>query len=184
MKFLMLGLTAASLMAAPALAAGWTMQPAQSTLGFSGVQTGSPFTGTFTQWSAKISYDPASLATAQVTITINTASAKTGDTQRDSAMPDGDWFDSAAFPTAVFQATGFTAEGGDKFQTSGTLTIRGISQKVTLPFTLDVSGNQAVAKGQLTLLRTSYGVGQGNWSTGDWVALNAGVNFTLTAAKQ
>ena len=183
MKSALAFLALATIAAGPAMAAGWTMQPAKSSLGFSGVQTGTPFTGQFTQWSAQISYDPANPAAASVKITINTASAKTGDSQRDTAMPDGDWFDSAAFPQAVFQSTGFTPQGGDKFVTNGTLTIRGVTQKLALPFTLDVSGNQAVAKGQITLLRTAYSVGQGDWSTGDWVALNAGVNFTLTATK-
>jgi hypothetical protein len=46
-----------------------------------------------------------------------------------------------------------------------------------------VSGKTATAKGSLTLTRTDYGVGQGNWSSGDWVGLNAGVNFTLVAQE-
>ncbi|MDR3683517.1 MAG: YceI family protein [Geothrix sp.] len=184
MKLPVLALALASLAASPALAANWAVQPAQSTLGFSGVQTGSPFSGIFTQWNAQISFDPANPTAAHVKITINTASAKTGDTQRDTALPDADWFDAAAFPQAVFEATGFTPEGGTKYQTTGTLTIRGISQKLTLPFTLAVTGNQATAKGQISLQRTAFGVGQGDWATGDWVSLTAGVNFTLVATQQ
>jgi polyisoprenoid-binding protein YceI len=169
-----------SLAAAPACAAAWTVQPG-STLGFSGVQTGAPFAGHFDKFTATIAYDPASPQTASVKIVIDTASAKTGDTQRDTAMPDADWFDAAAFPQAVFTATGFTPAGGDHFTTTGTLTIRGTTQKLTLPFTLDISGNQAEAKGTVTLLRTAYGVGQGSWSSGDWVGLNVGVTFDLKA---
>jgi polyisoprenoid-binding protein YceI len=183
MKRVFSGLALLALASSPALAANWTMVPARSTLGFSGVQTGAPFQGTFGQWSAQISFDPAVPQAAHIKITIATASAKTGDTQRDEAMPGADWFDAAAFPQAVFEATGFTPEGGANYQTTGTLTIRGISQKMTLPFTLVVTGNQAVAKGQVALKRTDYGVGQGNWATGDWVSLTAGVNFTLVAAK-
>ena len=183
MKPLAYGLALLALASSPALAASWTMLPTQSTLGFSGVQTGTPFQGTFGQWSALISFDPATPQTARIKITIATASAKTGDTQRDEALPGADWFDTKAFPQAVFQATGFTPEGGSNYQTTGTLTIRGISQKLTLPFSLVITGNQAVAKGQISLKRTDYGVGQGSWATGDWVALNAGVNFTLVANK-
>ncbi len=181
MRFLFLA--AALLTAPPALAAEWTLQPAASTLGFSGTQTGTAFTGTFTQWNAQITYDPAYPEAAHVKITIHTASAHTGDTQRDTALPGTDWFSAAAFPQAVFDATGFTPLGGDKFTTTGTLTIRGVTKKLTLPFTLDVSGKTATAKSSLTLPRTDYGVGQGNWSSGDWVGLNAGVNFTLVAQE-
>lgn len=183
MKHLISGLALFALASSPALAASWTMQPAQSTLGFSGVQTGSPFQGTFGHWNAQISFDPAAPQAAHIKITIATASARTGDTQRDEALPGADWFDAAAFPQAVFEATGFTPEGGANYQTTGTLTIRGIGQKLTLPFSLVVTGNQAVAKGQVALKRTDYGVGQGNWATGDWVSLTAGVNFTLVATK-
>ncbi|HQT46815.1 MAG: polyisoprenoid-binding protein [Acidocella sp. 20-63-7] len=184
MKRPVLALALACLSASPALAANWAVQPAQSTLGFSGVQTSAPFSGNFTQWTAQINFDPANPAAAHVKITINTASAKTGDTQRDTALPDADWFDAAAFPQAVFEATGFTPEGGTKYQTTGTLTIRGISQKLTLPFTLVITGNQAIAKGHITLQRAAFGVGQGDWAKGDWVGLTAGVNFTLVATQQ
>ena len=177
-------LAAALLAAPPALAADWVMQPAASTLQFSGTQTGSPFTGTFSSWSAQIAYDPAHPAAAHIHITIKTASAHTGDTQRDEALPGTDWFSAQAFPDAVFDATGFTPLGGDKFTTTGTLTIRGITHKLTLPFTLDVSGTTATAKGQVNLTRTDYGVGQGNWSSGAWVGLTAGVNFTLVAQSK
>jgi polyisoprenoid-binding protein YceI len=183
MKRPALALALASLAASPAAAATWVVQPAQSTLGFSAEQTGTPFTGTFTQWTADITYDPAHPAAAHVKITIATASAKTGDTQRDTALPDPDWFNTAAFPQATFESTGFTPEGGTAFQTTGTLTIRGISQPLTLPFTLTLTGTQAVAKGQITLQRTNFGIGQGDWSTGDYVSLTTGVNFTLTASE-
>jgi len=173
-------LPALLLAASPAAAATWTMQPG-STLSFSGTETGAAFTGHFAKWNAAISYDPAHPQAAHVRIVIDTASAASGDTQRDEAMPGADWFDAGAFPQAVFEATGFTSLGGDKFTTTGTLDIRGARKTVTLPFTLDVSGATATAKGQISLTRTDYGVGQGQWTSGDYVGLNVTVNFTLLA---
>jgi polyisoprenoid-binding protein YceI len=177
-------LAAAVLAAPPALAADWTMQPAASTLGFSGTQTGTPFNGTFSKWNAQISYDPAHPEAAHVHIVVQTASARTGDTQRDESLPRDDWFSANVFPQAVFDATGFTAMGGDKFTTTGTLTIRGNTRKLTLPFTLDISGTTATAKGKVNLVRTDYGVGQGSWSSGNWVGLDVGVSFTLVAQSK
>lgn len=177
-------LAAALLAAPPALAADWVVQPAASTLGFSGTQTGTAFTGRFTQWTAQIAYDPAHPEAAHVRITVQTASAHTGDIQRDEAMPGVDWFNASAMPQAVFDATGFTHLGGDKFTTTGTLTLRGVTRKLELPFTLDVAGGTATAKGSLTLARTDYGVGQGAWSSGDWVGLTIGVHFTLVAQSR
>lgn len=181
MRFLLLA--AALLAAPPAVAAQWVVQPAASTLGFSGTQTGAAFSGTFTQWTAQISYDPAHPQAAHVHVVIETASAHTGDTQRDEAMPGKDWFSVSAFPQAVFDATGFAPLGGDRFTTTGTLTIRGIAKKVTLPFTLDLSGTTATAKGSMSLTRTDYGVGQGSWASGNWVGLPVTVSFTLVAKQ-
>ena len=170
--------------AGPACAAEWALQPAQSTLEFSGTQTGASFSGAFTRWTAQISFDPANPKAAHIKIIVDTSSAKTGDVQRDTAIPDGDWFNSAVFPQAVFEAVGFTPGAAGNYSTLGVLTIRGVTRKVNMPFTLALTGDTAIAKGQVSLLRTDYGVGQGIWSTGDWVALKVGINFVLPASKQ
>lgn len=183
MKFFAIAALAVLLLASPANAADWIIQPAQSQLGFSGTQTGAPFKGSFAKWTGQITYDPANPAAAHVKITVDTASAATGDTQRDGALPGADWFDVTAFPQAVFEATGFVAKGGNNFVADGTLTIRGIAKKLSLPFTLTIAGKKATAIGQVILLRTDYGVGQGVWTTGDYVGLNVDVTFTLVATQ-
>jgi polyisoprenoid-binding protein YceI len=167
----------------PAMAADWTMQADKSHLGFSGTQTGAPFKGSFGKWTAEIAFDPAHPETGHAKVTIDLASARTGDTQRDTALPQSDWFDVKHFPQATFEATGFTPKGGDAYEAAGKLTIRGVTKDVVLPFTLDVAGDGATAKGHLGLVRTAFGVGQGAWASGEWVALEVGVDFDLVAGK-
>lgn len=169
--------------ATPSFAASWTIDPAASALGFSGVQTDQPFSGSFKTWTGTIDYDPAKPEAAHVTITIDTGSATTGDTQRDEALPGADWFDAASSPKATFEATGFTPKGGDQFETTGKLAIRGVSKDVTLPFTLTVAGDTAHAVGKATVVRTAFGVGQGAWATDQYVALDVGVTVDLKAKK-
>ena len=111
------------------------------------------------------------------------ASAVTGDTQKDEALPQPEWFDVKTFPEARFEATSFRPKGGNAYEAVGRLTIRGISQDVVLPFTLDITNTQAEAKGQLPLIRTQFGVGQGPWSSGQWVALDVMVTLDLLAKK-
>lgn len=182
MKSLVL-LAALSLLATPALASDWAVDPAKSRLGFSGVQNGAPFQGNFGKWTAEIAFDPAHPETGHAKVTIDLASAKTGDTQRDSALPQAEWFDVKAFPQASFEATGFVARGGDAYEAPGRLTIRGMAKDVVLPFTLAVTGDKAAAKGHLSLVRTGFGVGQGVWATGEWVALDVGIDVDLVATK-
>lgn len=167
-----------------ASAATWTVDPAKSTLGFSGQQTGEPFTGRFKTWTAAIDFDPAHPEAGHISATVDTASATTGDPQKDEALPGADWLDAAGFAKASFEAKGFTAKGGDAYETTGTLTLRGASKPVVLPFTLTIAGDQAHAVGHAKLLRTDFGVGQGAWASGDYVALDVTVDLDITATRK
>ncbi|GBQ89070.1 YceI family protein [Gluconobacter albidus] len=171
------------LAATPVFAADWTIDPAHSIIGFSGTQTGNTFTGHFGKFDGTVSLDPAHPEDGHATITINIASATTADRQRDSAMPRSDWFNVASFPTATFEARSFRAKGGNAYEAVGTLTIRGVSRPETLPFTLDINGPTAHAKGHLDLIRSAFGIGQGPWATGQWVALQVGVTIDITASQ-
>ncbi|MEI9984667.1 MAG: YceI family protein [Aliidongia sp.] len=66
-------------------------------------------------------------------MTIDLASARTGDTQRDTALPQPEWFDVASHPQASFEADHFIAKGGDSYEAPGKLTIRGTGRDVVLP---------------------------------------------------
>ena len=167
-----------------AAAATWAVDPAKSTLGFTGVQTGQPFKGRFKTWTAAIDYDPAKPDAAHVVVTVDVASATTDDAQKDGAMPDSDWFAASQFATATFEATGFAPKGGDAFETQGRLTLRGVAKPVVLPFTLQVSGQQAHVTGSAKLVRTDYGVGQGQWTSGDMVGLDVSVDIDLAATSR
>lgn len=172
-----------SLLATPAIAADWTVDLPKSHLGFSGVQNGAPFQGSFGKWTAEIAFDPAHPDAGHAKVTIDLDSARTGDSQRDSALPQAEWFDVKHSPQATFEATGFTPKGGDAYEAPGKLTIRGMAKDVVLPFTLAVAGDKATAKGHLSLVRTGFGVGQGVWATGEWVGLDVGVDVDLVANK-
>ena len=173
----------ALLVALPAHAADWKTDSTKSHLGFSGTQTGVPFKGSFGAWQAEISFDPAHPEAGHAKVTIDLASARTGDTQRDTALPQPEWFDTATHPQASFEADHFVAKGGDAYEAPGKLTIRGTTKDVVLPFTLAITGDQAVVKGHLGLVRSDFGIGQGPWSSGQWVALEVGVDVDLTATR-
>ena len=116
-------MTRVALMAAAALlihtgaagAAAWTVDPAKSTLGFTGSQTGTPFTGRFKTWTAAIDFDPAHLEACHVSAKVDMAIATTDDPQKEEALPTPDWFDAASFSTASFDSAGFVPKGGDSY---------------------------------------------------------------------
>jgi len=168
---------------ASAQAATWTVDTAHSHLGFTGSQSGTPFKGSFGKFAGTIVFDPANPGAGHADITIDTASASTGDQQKDSAMPGDDWFAAAKFPQAHFMASSFKSTGAGAFEAMGTLTIRGMSKPLDLPFTLAITGDDAKADGKVQLIRTAYGVGQGAWATAQYVALEVAVDIDITAKK-
>lgn len=165
-------------------ARSWTVDPAQSTLGFSATMAGAGFEGRFERWTADIAFDPADLAGSSVKVAIDMTSAVTGDPSRDQSLPNADWFDTSNFPQAVFEAHSFADKGGGAYEAQGTLTIRGASKPLALPFTLSIADDMAKATGAVTLMRTDYGVGQGQWALPDPVAHDVKVTFAITAQGQ
>ena len=99
-------------------------------------------------------------------------------------MPDSDWFAADKFPQAHVVVTGFKPTSGGAYTAMGTLTIRGVTKPLTLPFTLAINGGTAKADGTVQLIRTDYGVGQGEWATADTVGLEVSITFDLTASKK
>jgi polyisoprenoid-binding protein YceI len=170
--------------AAPASAAPptWTVDPA-SKLTFQGAMSGESFTGAFRRWSAQIAFDPKALAASKAVVTINVASASTGNADRDNALPTDDWLASAKFAQATFVTRDFRDLGGGKYVADGDLTLRGVKRPVSLPFTLAISGDTAKMNGAIVLDRTAFGVGQGQWKTGEVVETKVTVNVALTAHR-
>ena len=146
-----------------ATAADYTVQPASSTLGFSNTFQGESFNGHFGQWTAAISYDPANLASSKFDVEVTLASVKTGDDDRDSALPGADFFDVAKFPKAHFVTTGFLRSGG-KVIADGTLTLRGVSKPVSLEVTFKPQGSGATLDVAGTVKRLDFGVGTGDYA--------------------
>jgi polyisoprenoid-binding protein YceI len=173
--------TATPVLAAPAPA--WTVDKAASRVGFSSSFDGGAFTGSFRRWDAAVRFDPNNLAGSSVTATFDTASAATGDKDRDATLPTAEWLNAKAFPKATFTATSFKALGGGKYQAIGNLTIRGVTKPLTLPFTLVITGDTAKMTSSVGINRLAFGVGQGEWKTTEVVPGTATVNISLTAKR-
>ncbi|MBB6123424.1 YceI family protein [Sphingobium subterraneum] len=161
----------------------WKMNSARSKVEFRSSFGGDAFTGQFKRWNARILFDPTDLAHSSVAATIDLASAATGDSSRDTSLPEKDWFYVAKFPTAKFVSTSFRALGGNRYEAAGTLEIRGIKKPLKLPFQLDIKGNVAVMRAQVAVNRLLFGVGQGQFADPQSIPANVAVNLIVTAQK-
>ena len=164
-------------------AASWNVDKSQSKLGFSATQNDNRFEGEFTDYTAKIIFDPENLSNASIDVSVSMESAETGSRERDGALPGSDWFKIKEFPTAEFVSTDIKSVGEGSYEATGALTIRDVTKDIVLPFTLDIEEDTALAKGSVTLLRTDFGVGQGEFATGKWVGLEVDVTVDITATR-
>lgn len=136
-------------------------------------QFGNPVTGAFGDWTSAISFDPtATGAAGTVTTTVSIGSLSLGSVT-DQAM-GADFFNTAAFPTALFEAT--IIEDAGRYTATGTLNIKDNTLPVTLPFDLVLDGDTAQMTGTVALDRRDFGVGQ---SMSDETNLGFGVAVDL-----
>lgn len=169
----------------------WTVDPAKSSIGFTGRQMGVPSKGRFKSFTAKVRFDPGDLAGSAVEVTVDAASADAGNPDIDKELKQPKWFDVARFPTVRFMTTAFRAKGQEaggkgEYEAAAKLTIRDVTADVVLPFKLEIGPDpadpgQLVARmtGALTISRTKFGVGRDEWRdtkiVGDDVELNIDV---------
>ncbi|MGD9981323.1 MAG: YceI family protein [Hyphomonadaceae bacterium] len=167
--------------AAPA----WRINPARSSIAFAfSLDDGSGASrirGRFTRWRADIRFDPANLDRSSALVTIETASATTGVSAQDSALPTADWFDSGAHPAATFRATEFRRRG-QSYEARGPLTIKGRERNVALPFTLVIDGATAVMNGTISIDRRDFGIGE-NTEADEMVSRDVEVTIRVEAAQ-
>ncbi|HMN45467.1 MAG TPA: YceI family protein [Povalibacter sp.] len=157
----------------------WTMQPKDSTLTFVGTQAGAQFQGAFDKFTADIRFDPKDLAASRFDVKIDTGSVNTKDRDRDDIIRGPDLFGSKQWPTAHYVAEKFTDKGSGKYSATGQLTLRDATKPVPIDFTFEIKDGNAWLKGQATLKRLDFGVGQGEWKDTRTVANEVQIRFAL-----
>jgi polyisoprenoid-binding protein YceI len=114
-----------------------------STLGFEVPILGglSVVEGKFTQFSARVLYDPDDVASSWVEATIEVGSIDTGIAARDEHLRSADFFDAANHPQIRF-ASSRVERRGESWVAVGSLEIRGVKREVALPFEIRGLSNQ------------------------------------------
>jgi polyisoprenoid-binding protein YceI len=165
-----------------AFAADYTVQPG-STLGFTGSFQGASFDGSFKQWHAAISYDPAHLAQSKFDVDVTMASVAVSDKDQQGALPGKDFFDVAQYPAAHFVTTGFRNVGG-KVIADGQLTLRGVTRPMSLAVDFKPQGKDATLDVSGSLKRLDFGVGGGDYADTSVIGADVKVHAHLVLAAK
>ncbi len=156
-----------------------TFQMNQSALNFAYKQMGVPMQGKFKQFSAQIAFDPAKPGNARAHIDVNLASIDTGSTDANEEVAGKLWFDAKTYPLASFVSSGVKAAGGNNYQVSGKLSIKGKTLDIVTPVTIKTDGKRAIIDGSFNIKRLAYGIGTGEWADLSTVADDVQIVFHL-----
>jgi len=174
----LLSLCLATALGGAAGAAGFTADPSQSRLEFTGVQAGAAFKGVFHKFTAAIDFAPDALASSHFDVQIDLSSVDSMDKDRDTTIRGADILDVARFPTAHYVTRGFT-KTATGYSAVGALTLRGVTKDVPIDFQFTQSGAGAKLEGSAQLKRLDFGAGQGDWKSTEWVADAVKISFSL-----
>ncbi len=167
----------------PAASRDWLVMPG-GTLGFSVDVSGQRVAGSFARWSADIELDPSDTTGGRIAATIDLASVGSGDSERDTMLGGSDFFATASHPRASFSSRDIRKLGGNRYEARGTLTIKGIARPLQLPFTLDVEGDRARARGSASFDRRSFNVGEGQFSGTEEVGGSVTIRLDFRAQRK
>jgi len=153
---------------------------AKSSIRFVSTQMNVPVEGRFTRIDATVAFDPAKPEATKAEFEVDLGSIDMGSPEGETEAKRKPWLNVDAFPKATFVAESVKAAGPGKYVATGKLTIKGISQAISAPFSLTQDAGARVVEGQFTLKRLLFRIGEGPWSDTDTVADDVLVRFRFT----
>lgn len=148
-----------------ALTGTYTIDPSHTQIGF--VARHAMVTkvrGAFNDFAGTVVFDAADPGATAVTVTIQAASIDTRNSQRDEHLRSNDFLAMEEFPQITFVSTALRETGDASFELTGDLTVKGVTNSVTIPFRYegaasDPFGNLRLGfEGSVAINRRDYGV--------------------------
>ena len=152
----------------------------KSSVTFVGKQMNVPTDGKFGKFALQIAFDPAKLNESRIQMDVELASVDTGSVEANDEVKGKSWFDVKNNPTARFVSTAVKSLGGNRYEVSGKMTIKGRTKEVAAPFTFKPEGQGGTFEGTFTLKRLDYAIGEGAWADTDTVANEVQVKFRIS----
>jgi len=185
-------MTTATAPALTELTGSYTLDPAHTRIGF--VARHAMVTkvrGAFNEFEGSATLDGANPANSSAQVTISTASIDTRNAQRDGHLRSNDFLAMDEYPQITFVSTGARQVDDSTFELTGDLTIKGVTNPITIPFSFegaakDPFGNLRVGfEGAVTINRKDYGI---TWNAaletgGVLVSDKVTLEFEISAVK-
>ena len=175
-------------LALPASAANWILDPGMSQVIFQYSYGTDPYEGRFSNVEATFDIDPMRPGACNFDVTIHIEGIDVDSPEVQDYLLDYELFDVDTWPTATFKAENCRLTGVTSFEADGTLTIRDQTNPITFPFDLSIETCDGQVCFHLTseveILRLEYGVGQGYWANTAEVPNEVKVTVDVYAIQQ
>jgi len=152
-------------LAAYGLAADGAVNSAASSIVATFLQEHAAVDASFRNFSGTISYSAARPQDTTATLLVDVASLDLGDADASAELRKPAWFDSARYPQATFHSSGVKPGAGGHFDVTGTLTIKGHSQVITVAIALQPGAGGNAFDGSFELSRRAFGIGDPTWDS-------------------
>jgi polyisoprenoid-binding protein YceI len=154
----------------------WQADPYHTQVEFSAKHLGMmTVRGHFMDVSVTGNIDPDHPEATVVDVTVQVASIRTNNEQRDKDISASNFLDVANYPTITFKSTKVGQVGEDKYTLTGDLTIKGTTKPVTLTmmrygeFNDPHMGHRIAYSGETTISRKDFGMSFNPMLDGKWV---------------
>ena len=168
MKKIILSLALTAIGFAASAQSKWNVDPTHSNVKFSvSHMVISEVEGSFSDFDGTLEAPGADFNNATINFTVKVGSINTNSEQRDGHLKSADFFDVEQHPTMTFKSASFRKTTGNNYVLDGSLTIKGVTKKVTFDVTYggtvkDPYGNtKAGFKAKGSIKRMDYGL---TWS--------------------
>ena len=134
-------------------------------------------TGVFKKMTGKVVFDEKDLASARFGVTIDVSSIDCGNAMQNSHALGEKWFYAEKYPAIIFMSEG-AIKTDSGYETTGNLTMRGVTMDFTVPFTFTPNETGGVFTGKFDVNRTEFGVGEAGGKVPDVMNMEVTVPVT------
>lgn len=123
----------------------------------------STVTGTFTGIKGTIVFDPNNLSACSFNVSVNVNTINTGINMRDNDLRKEKYFNQQKYPLITIRSQSIAkGAGNNKYILSASLTMKGVTKKISVPFTAVTANGGYHFNGHFELNRLDFNVGPDN----------------------
>lgn len=151
----------------PAEAQEWTVSKAKSSVSVQLFVDGQAVEGRFGNYKAEILFDPEEPADGEISITIDAASLRTGDAQRDAALFSPQWLNGGAYPSIRLTSRTIKQLEEGSYRMEADLTIKGVTRRIVVPLSVEDEGTDGKIQAEARASQAAFGLGSAGGASDD-----------------